>query len=192
MAGWNRFRKKEIKWDLVSATELVLNILKQSEPAKTLFPLKASVSQSLHKGFVGVHDRWIITVVEIEPGVIRLTMNDIAERRDQQLTLEARSETELCANIETWRSQVNWWCGRLSVYRLQPQKTYRVIQTFTDYYGSVFEAGRELTFAGRNFLPYDGGHTLSFQPASIYLQEDAQSDILSNFDLYFEEVPAER
>ncbi len=189
MAGWKWFRKKQVKWGLESATELALSVLKQGEPANLFFPLKAYVSQSLHKGFVGVHDRWIITVIEVEPGVIQLSMNDIKERRDQQLSLVIRSEAELNTRMEAWRVQVDWWCGRLTVYRLQPQKTYRVIQTFTDYYGSVFEAGQTLTFVSQNFLPYHGGYTLSFQSASIYLQEDVQDDILSNFDLYLEEVP---
>ncbi|MBZ0277300.1 MAG: DUF3601 domain-containing protein, partial [Anaerolineae bacterium] len=73
-------------------------------------------------------------------------------------------------------------------YRLQPGKTYRVIKTFTDHYGSVFEAGEEMKFMGRSFVPYHGGHTLGFEPSAVYFQEDQQSAIIYEFDLYFEEV----
>lgn len=122
---------------------------------------------------MGVADRWVVTLVEAEPGVIELAMKDSGQHRAQRLTQVVRSEAELAACIETWRPKFQWWCER---------------QTFTDYYGHVFEAGQELTFVKRNFLPYDGGHTLTFQPASVYLQEELQNEILENLDLYLAEI----
>lgn len=175
---------KPTAWGLEAATALAGDLLKPGAP----IPVLSNVSQTLHKGFVGVADRWVLTVVEIEPGVIELAMKDSGDQRAQRLTQVVRSEAELSACIETWRGKFYWWCERLSVYRLQPQKTYRVHQTFTDYYGHVFEAGQELTFVKRNFLPYDGGHTLTFQPAAVYLQEDLQAEILENLDLYLAEI----
>lgn len=171
------------KWGLEAATALAGNLLKPGTPV----PVLSNVSQPLHKGFVGVYDRWVVTVIEIEPGVIELAMKDSGEHRAQQLTQVVRSEAELSACVETWRPKFYWWCERLTIYRLQPHKIYRVRCTFTDYYGHVFEAGQALTFVSRNFLPYDGGHTLTFQPASVYLQEELQAEILENLDVYLEE-----
>lgn len=188
MAGWNLFKKKRQKWGLAVATEQALHALQQGEATDDPYPLKADVSRPLQKGFVGVRDRWIIALSETAPGEIHLSMSDIGERRESQLTLDVSSEAELIAGVESWRSRVAWWQGRLSVYRLQPGRTYRILQTFTDFYGSVFEVGRELIFESWNFVPYHGGHTLAFRSTSIYLQEDNQSDILWKFDLYFEEL----
>lgn len=176
--------KKPTDWGLEAATTVAGDLLKQGAP----MPVLSNVSQSLHKGFVGVADRWVLTVVEVEPGVIELAMRDSGEHRAQRLTQVVRSEAELTACLETWRPKFYWWCERLTIYRLQPQKIYRVRRTFTDYYGHVFEAGQELTFVQRNFLPHDGGHTLTFQPSSVYLQEELQREILDHLDVYLEEI----
>lgn len=190
MAGWNWFGKKRVKWGLDLATERVLQVLQPGEPADLMYPLRSNVSKGVGKGFVGVYDRHIIMLTEPEPGVIHLSMNDTGERRQQKLTLEARSEAELITRIEAWRTPVYWWARRLlSVHRLQPGRTYRILQPFTDFYGSEFAAGRELTFVGKNFSPYQGGYTLSFQETAIYLHEEAQSQILWDFDLHFAELP---
>lgn len=175
---------KPTDWGLEAATALARDLLKPGAPV----PVLANISQSLHKGFVGVADRWVVTVIEVEPGVIELVMKDSGDHRAQRLTQVVRSEAELTTCIETWRPKFQWWCERLTIYRLQPQKTYRVRRTFTDYYGHVFETGQELTFVKRNFLPYDGGHTLTFQPAAVYLQEELQAEILENLDVYLAEI----
>ena len=80
--------------------------------------------------------------------------------------------------------------GTLSVYRLQPGKRYVIVQRFTDHYQSVFEPGMRLTFLERHFLPYEGGHTLQFEEATVYLSENVPDEgaILSAFGRYFEEA----
>lgn len=174
--------------NLQSATDIVLDLLKKSEKGKHAYPFQRNVAQGLKKGFVGIHDRWIVTLVEPAPGVIRASMSDTEDQRATQLTLEARTEAELRQGMTLWIPKIHWWRERLSVYRLQPGKTYRVVRRFVDYTNAAFEPGTELTFVKQNFLPYDGGYTLTFQSMRVYLQEEANADILDNFDAYFVEV----
>jgi hypothetical protein len=47
-----------------------------------------------------------------------------------------------------------------TVYGLIPGAEYRVVQSFTDYYGNQFQQGEFLRFKQRHFLPYHGGHRL--------------------------------
>ncbi len=66
----------------------------------------------------------------------------------------------------------------------------RVRKTFTDYNGSIFEAGDTWYFACAYFLPYDGGYTLYISHdrvtvGGLYLQEEAQSDICGHPEEYF-------
>jgi hypothetical protein len=72
--------------------------------------------------------------------------------------------------------------------KLQPNKTYQVLQDFTDFYGTLIKAGTKLTFVSQSFVPYHGGYTFQFAEMAIYLQEDDHAAILSDFDLYFEEL----
>jgi hypothetical protein len=72
-----------------------------------------------------------------------------------------------------------------TVYGLIPGNEYRVIQSFTDYYGNSFEQNELLRFKERHFLPYDGGHTIMFDGRTLYLQEERNSEILENFAKYF-------
>lgn len=57
---------------------------------------------------------------------------------------------------------------------------YTVAETFTDFYGNVFSVGETLTFVERNFLPYHGGHKIVFKERSLYLQEEANENILNS------------
>lgn len=75
-----------------------------------------------------------------------------------------------------------------SVYDLVPGREYRVRTNFVDHYNTLFEAGDRLRFRQRHFLPYHGGHTLVFEPRSIYLQEEMNADILQNLTRYLEPV----
>ena len=61
---------------------------------------------------------------------------------------------------------------------------YRVAQSFVDFYGNQFHEGESLRFKERHFLPYHGGHTIVFEERTLYLQEDANEDILSRFSAY--------
>lgn len=188
MPGWNFFNKRPT-WGLELGSELALRVLQETESPKEPYPLQTRLLKTPPKGLIGVHDRWIIQIVETSPGVLRLTMNDTADQRHHQLTLDVSSEAQLRTGLTPWREKVAWWQGRLSIHRLQPGKSYRVLRPFTDYQGTTFEAGSVMTFQGQNFLPYEGGYTLSFQPRSIYLQEESQAEILENADAYFEQVP---
>jgi hypothetical protein len=71
---------------------------------------------------------------------------------------------------------------------LQPNHHYQVLQDFTDFYGTLITTGTKLTFLSQSFVPYHGGFTLQFAEMAIYLQEDDHAAILSDFDLYFEEI----
>lgn len=79
---------------------------------------------------------------------------------------------------------------RGTVYGLVPGALYEVRQPFTDHYQNAFQLGQRLRFKERHFLPYHGGHTLVFEEASIYLQEEENSDILSAFSHYVARVDA--
>lgn len=68
-----------------------------------------------------------------------------------------------------------------SVYDLRPGRCYSVLRDFSDHYGNRFETGERLTFRGRSFLPYHGGHTLQFEERGIWLQEEDDADILGRF-----------
>ena len=71
-----------------------------------------------------------------------------------------------------------------TIYGLYPGWEYKVVQSFTDYYGNEFKVNEKLTFKERHFLPYHGGHTIMFEQCSLYLQEDQNKDILDNFSSY--------
>lgn len=47
-----------------------------------------------------------------------------------------------------------------------------------------FSSGETLTFVERNFLPYDGGHTIVFRERKLYLQEDENKEIIDSFAVY--------
>ena len=72
----------------------------------------------------------------------------------------------------------------LTIYTLEKGATYVVNRAFTDFYGNAFSPGEALTYAERHFLPYHGGHTIVFKERSIYLQEEANADIIDSFAEY--------
>lgn len=71
-----------------------------------------------------------------------------------------------------------------TVYGLIPGRKYKVLKSFTDFYGNGFEQNEILEFKTRHFLPYHGGHTILFEEKALYLQEDANKEILDNFSEY--------
>lgn len=71
-----------------------------------------------------------------------------------------------------------------SIYTLERDVVYIVRRGFTDFYGNVFSAGETLTFVERNFLPYDGGHTIVFKERKLYLQEAENETIIASFSKY--------
>ena len=71
-----------------------------------------------------------------------------------------------------------------TVYGLVQGAEYQVMQTFTDYYNNQFQRGELLRFKERHFLPYHGGHTIVFEQRPLYLQEEENAAILSNFSEY--------
>ncbi|HYW74517.1 MAG TPA: DUF3601 domain-containing protein [Pyrinomonadaceae bacterium] len=71
-----------------------------------------------------------------------------------------------------------------TVYNLIPGSEYRVRQSFRDYYGNEFREGELLRFKERHFLPYHGGHTIIFDARTLYLQEEANQDILDRFSQF--------
>jgi Domain of unknown function (DUF3601) len=75
-----------------------------------------------------------------------------------------------------------------TVYGLMPGAEYQVMQTFTDYYKNEFQRGERLRFKERHFLPYHGGHTIIFDQRPLYLQEEENAAILSDFSEYISRV----
>ena len=72
----------------------------------------------------------------------------------------------------------------VDIYTLEKGASYVVKNTFTDFYGNVFSPGEVLTYVERHFLPYEGGHTIVFKERNIYLQEEANQDIIDGFADY--------
>ncbi len=74
----------------------------------------------------------------------------------------------------------------VTIYTLEEGTVYIVTQPFKDHYGTEFSAGDKLTFVGRNFLPYHGGHTITFKEKTLYLQEEENRDVVDSFGDYFQ------
>jgi hypothetical protein len=72
----------------------------------------------------------------------------------------------------------------IDIYTLEKGSVYVVNKMFTDFYGNIFSPGETLTYVERHFLPYEGGHTIVFAERSIYLQEEANRDIIDRFADY--------
>jgi hypothetical protein len=68
----------------------------------------------------------------------------------------------------------------LSIYTLEEGVIYTVTKPFTDYYQNHVALDTKLTYVGRAFLPYDGGHTLFFKEQNIYLQENDDAAIIDS------------
>jgi len=75
-----------------------------------------------------------------------------------------------------------------TVYDLQQGYAYRVRMDFSDFYGGHFSEGAILIFQKRDYLPYHGGHTIHFAEQTLYLQDDANADILQDLWTYLEAV----
>ncbi|MCA1633008.1 MAG: DUF3601 domain-containing protein [Acidobacteria bacterium] len=72
----------------------------------------------------------------------------------------------------------------LSIHTLEEGVIYMVTRPFTDYHQNNFTPGAKLTYAGRAFLPYHGGHTLFFKERNIYLQEDDDATLINSLHEY--------
>lgn len=76
----------------------------------------------------------------------------------------------------------------LSIYQLKEAAQYRVCRSFNDFYQGAFREGEVLTFVKFHFLPYHGGYTVVFREKTLYLQEEANADILDAFGSFFRQV----
>jgi hypothetical protein len=72
----------------------------------------------------------------------------------------------------------------VDIYTLEKDAPYIVNRGFTDFYGNVFAPGEILTYVERNFVPYHGGHTIVFRERNLYLQDEANQDIIETFAEY--------
>lgn len=77
---------------------------------------------------------------------------------------------------------------RMDVYGLRPGQRFQVVRAFQDHYGNAFEAGEQLTFKSRDYLPYHGGHTVVFEEKTMYLQDEDNAAILGNLAAYLRPV----
>lgn len=186
--------------DLQAITEAALTAVK-SHPSQFADKQVASGTQSNDlawyeyraslynaKATIGLYDRLILTIQEIQPNKFRFSMRDTGSNRKQELSAEVQTEAEMQNLLSSWIDKIEWWRSRLTSYRLQPNKQYQVLQDFKDYYGAAITTGKKLTFISKSFVPYHGGYTFQFAEMPIHLQEDDNADILSDFDLYIEEI----
>jgi len=132
---------------------------------------------------IGVSDRHVITLTP-DGDAVRLTMRGTAVLRDTQFTV--RLTTADPHALEGVFAMARWWAERLSVYRLERGKRYRIAHAFCDFNGAQQSAGDTLVFVSRGFVPYDGLNYLSFEERLIVLHDDDQGAILDDFDAYFE------
>ena len=107
--------------------------------------------------------------------------------RHSRLSVRARSAARETRGEGACRDAVN---KSFDFGHLRAGDRVRVRKTFTDYNGSIFEAGDTWYFACAYFLPYDGGYTLYISHdrvtvGGLYLQEEAQSDICGHPKEYF-------
>ena len=72
----------------------------------------------------------------------------------------------------------------LTIHTLEEGVVYVVTKPFTDYHQGGFTPGAKLTYVGRHYLPYHGGHTLFFKERNIYFQEDEDAALLDSFHEY--------
>ena len=61
---------------------------------------------------------------------------------------------------------------------------YRIQRDFADFHHNQFRQGELLTFVEFHFLPYHGGYTVVFRERTLYLQEEANLDILGSLGDY--------
>ena len=101
------------------------------------------------------------------------------------LTLRWRDQRSIATGVV---SKMDLEALKGTVYGLVQGAEYEVMQTFTDHYQNQFQRGERLRFKERHFLPYHGGHTIMFDQKSLYLQEDANQEILSHFSDYLAQV----
>ncbi len=148
---------------------------------------RATIYDASKMGTIGTHDSAIVIIREIS-GKFNVSMRDIEHNRNQQLSSEIQNEAEVMSVMEQWSEKIEWWRSRLTMWRLQANQRYVVIQNFTDAYGNVIKTGTPLKFTTQSAVPYQGGYILEFEDTKIYLQDTVNASILSDFDLYFEEV----
>jgi len=72
----------------------------------------------------------------------------------------------------------------LSIHTLEEGVIYTVTKPFTDYHQGHIAPDTKLTYVGRAYLPYHGGHTLFFKEQNIYLQEDDDAVLINSLNEY--------
>lgn len=65
------------------------------------------------------------------------------------------------------------------IWSLQPGVVYVVTKAFETSRGDRVAAGERLTFVGRNFVPYHGGHVLTFRERAIGFQEEDDAALIA-------------
>lgn len=142
-------------------------------------------------GRVGVTHRWVFELREVD-GEVRISapdLDDRARRREWRCT----DPEVLRAHLHELASVFTTWAHRVTLGALREGHRYLVVRDFTDYRRQLWSAGAELTFQHQAFLPYDGGHTVTFRVGdttkAMYLQDDVNADLLADLDLYVEEIP---
>lgn len=134
------------------------------------------------EAYLGLSDQWLV-ILEKRAGGVDLQVRD---REGNWGRRRLRSVDDLGACWDEIREAVRRWAVRVTVHGLRPGARYRVVRSFEDFYRNAFAAGEELTFASGAFLPYEGGHTLTFRERTMYVRDD--TDLYARFGLFLEEV----
>jgi hypothetical protein len=126
-----------------------------------------------------MHDRPHGVAIEL-PGYWVMTLDNVRDGVSGQVfrqELPGFDDPAFIVKIYHYESTadllVRYSAPGFTVYDLRVDAVYEVLQDFKDHYDAPFTAGTRLTFASRNFLPYEGGHTVNFRECTIYIQDSS-------------------
>jgi len=161
------------------AVDVILDRYRKWQPDSELTRIERH-----HGVTVVLIDRWVLTVDDARGGV---------QAQVRRPHLPGNDDPPILARIYDYQSIANtlaqYAMGKLDVYDLRVDGVYDVVKGCKDHYGNEFQAGTRLTFAQRHFLPYEGGHTVVFREATVYIQED--DELYAQFADHFALAPTE-
>jgi hypothetical protein len=133
----------------------------------------------------GVDDRWIAWVSQ-QDGSVEVAIFGDGSGRDEKRVFPIASPTDMEAMLPEFVRIAAWWSCRLTVYRLEPGKTYAAVQEFCDRHGTVLHPDERLVFVESNYSPYESMHVLEFEGVRVVLEES--DPVVTDFDLYMRPI----
>ena len=174
---------------LREAIEKALSILNQGNINNSK-PLTSHFSFERNAGGINCPDRTIVLFQGIGKGKdceISISMRGFNQHRDVTYTKAITLEGELISVIEEWREAVYWWQSRISFYRLEVGREYKITRSFTDLDGQKYKEGTNFMLLSKSVFAKEDGYTLKTNLGVIRLQGQINSEILENLDLYINE-----